>query len=157
MQTWPVLFLSICGFRKHQKFASNGKKNTGLHYWYNSALTRNKYLVFDSSDENKEVLKKYKELWDGIKNKIENINDGEWKYGKDFTKIRFDTDDDLPVNKLLNLHMLAIIVRSAFEDKGKFYQVYSDELMNWMNWIELIFQKELMLIKKMWDLSLLVF
>ena len=31
----------------------------------------NKYLVFDSSDKNKEVLKKYKELWDGIKSKIE--------------------------------------------------------------------------------------
>ena len=30
----------------------------------------NKYLVFDSLDENKEVFKKYKELWDGIKNKI---------------------------------------------------------------------------------------
>ena len=27
----------------------------------------NKYLIFDFSDENKEVLKKYKELWDGIK------------------------------------------------------------------------------------------
>ena len=87
----------------------------------------NKYLVFDSSDENEEVLKKQKELCNGIKNKIENINDGECKYGKDFTKIKFDTDDDLPLNKLLNLHMLTIIVRSVFEDEGKFYlQVYLD-------------------------------
>ena len=60
---------------------------------------RKKHLVFDSSDENKEVLKKYKELWDGIKNKIDNINDGECKYGKGFTKIKFDTDDDLSLNK----------------------------------------------------------
>ena len=37
----------------------------------------NKCLVYDFLDENKEVLKKYEELWDGIKNKIENINDGE--------------------------------------------------------------------------------
>ena len=29
----------------------------------------NKYLIFDSVDENKEVLKKYKDLWDGIKKK----------------------------------------------------------------------------------------
>ena len=90
----------------------------------------NKYLVFDSSDENEEVLKKQKELCNGIKNKIENINDGECKYGKDFTKIKFDTDDDLPLNKLLNLHMLTIIVRSVFEDEGKFYpQVYLDECL----------------------------
>ena len=30
----------------------------------------NKYLVFGSTDENKEVLKKYTELWDWIKNEI---------------------------------------------------------------------------------------
>ena len=36
----------------------------------------NKYLVFDSTDENKEVLKKYTELWDGIKNETETINVG---------------------------------------------------------------------------------
>ena len=34
-----------------------------------------KYLFFDTTDENREVLKKYTELWDGIKNEIETIND----------------------------------------------------------------------------------
>ena len=29
-----------------------------------------KYLVFDYADENKEVLEKYTELWNGIKNEI---------------------------------------------------------------------------------------
>ena len=33
----------------------------------------NKYLIFDSVDENKEVLKKYADVWDGIKNKIKAI------------------------------------------------------------------------------------
>ena len=32
------------------------------------------YLVFDFADENKEVLKKYKKVWDGIKSEIETIN-----------------------------------------------------------------------------------
>ena len=41
----------------------------------------NKYLVFDSTelhstDENKEVLKKYSELWDGIKTEIKTISNG---------------------------------------------------------------------------------
>ena len=44
----------------------------------------NKYLIFDSVDENKEVLKKYANVWDGIKNKIKAINGGkENDYGKD--------------------------------------------------------------------------
>ena len=83
----------------------------------------NSYLVFHSSDENKEVLKKYKKLWEGIKNKIDIINDGECKYGKDFTKIKFGTDNNLPLHKPLNLHILTIIVRSVFEDEGNFYQL----------------------------------
>ena len=36
----------------------------------------NKYLVFDSTDQNKEVLKKHTELSNGIKNKIETIKGG---------------------------------------------------------------------------------
>ena len=35
-----------------------------------------KYSVFDSTDENKKVSKKYRELRSGIKNEIETINDG---------------------------------------------------------------------------------
>ena len=86
-----------------------------------------KYLVFDLAYENKEILKEYNRLCDGIKNKIEIINDSECKSGKDFTKIKFHTDDNLPLNKPLSLHMLTIIVRSVFEDEGKFYlQVYLD-------------------------------
>ena len=35
-----------------------------------------KYLVFDSVNENNEVLKKHAELWYVIKNEIETINEG---------------------------------------------------------------------------------
>ena len=80
-----------------------------------------------------------------VKNKIGTINCGECnsverstaecnsiesKYGKNFTKIKFETDDDLPLNKPLNLHILTIIVRSVFEGEDKFYpQVYLDECL----------------------------
>ena len=87
-----------------------------------------KYLVFDSTDENKEVLKKYTELWDGIKNEIETKNgDKKGEHVKDFMKIKFNTDDNLPLNKPLKLHLLTIIVRCIFEEDGKFYpQLYLD-------------------------------
>ena len=51
----------------------------------------NKYLIFDDSvNENKELLKKYADVWDGIKYKIKTINGGkENDYGKDYTKIKF--------------------------------------------------------------------
>ena len=37
----------------------------------------NKYLVFDFTDENKELLKKYSDVWNGIKNKIKEVDDCE--------------------------------------------------------------------------------
>ena len=90
-----------------------------------------KYLVFDSTDENKEVLKKYTELWDEITNKIETVNGGKKvEYGKDLMKIKFNTDDNLPLNKPLKLHLLTIIVRCIFEEDGKFYpQLYLDDYL----------------------------
>ena len=59
----------------------------------------NKYLVFDSiDDKNKEVLTKYTELWDGIKNEMKTINGGkEGEYGKDFMKIKFNSHDNMPL------------------------------------------------------------
>ena len=45
----------------------------------------NKHLVLDDVDENKEVSKKYKEVWEGVKKEIETINGGKKnEYGKDF-------------------------------------------------------------------------
>ena len=82
----------------------------------------NKYLIFDSVDENKEVLNKYGDVWDGIKNKIKAINgDKENDYGKDYMKIKFNSDDDLSLNKLLKFHNITIIIRCVFSEDGKFY------------------------------------
>ena len=52
---------------------------------YFEEKNKNKYLVLDEIDENKEVLDKYEEVWQGIKKEIETINgDKKNEYGKDF-------------------------------------------------------------------------
>ena len=38
----------------------------------------NKYIIFDSVDKNS-IKKKYTELWNGIKNKVQTIKSGECK------------------------------------------------------------------------------
>ena len=56
-------------------------------------------------------IKKYADFWDGIKNKIKAINgDKENDYGKGYMKMKFNSDDDLPLKKLLKFHLMAIIV-----------------------------------------------
>ena len=92
----------------------------------------NKYLVFDDSvNENKESLKKYADVWDGIKNEIRTINGGkENGYEKDYMKIKFNSDDDLPLKKPLKFHAMTIIIRSVFEEAGKPYtQPFLDDTL----------------------------
>ena len=69
----------------------------------------------------KEVLEKYTELWDGIKYQIKTINGGKSiEYEKDFMKIKFSSDDNLPLNQILKLRMLTVIVRSVFQEDNKY-------------------------------------
>ena len=80
----------------------------------------NKYLIFAFTDKNKKVLIKYTELWNGIKNlieciSIEKINDKPGEYGKDFMNIKFNSDDDLPLNKILKLYNLTVVFVSVFQ------------------------------------------
>ena len=90
----------------------------------------NKYLIFASTDKNKEELKTYTELWDEIKNLIEKINDKPGEYWQDFMKIRSDSDDNLSLKKILKLCNLTIVVRSVFPEDNKYYpQVFLDECM----------------------------
>ena len=73
----------------------------------------NKYLIFDSTDKNKELLKKYNDFFDGIK--IEEINSDKCDYEKDYLKIKFNSDDDLPLNKPLKYKIYkTITIRSVF-------------------------------------------
>ena len=88
----------------------------------------NKYLIFDSTDENKELLKKYNDVWNGIKNKIEEVSSGECDYEKDYMKIKFNSDDDLPLNKPLKFRLITITIRSVFEENGKLYRQFDDTL-----------------------------
>ena len=65
------------------------------------------------------MLKKYAELWDGIKYQIKTINNGkESDYRKDFMKISWLI---IPLNKPLNSYAVTIIIRSIFEEDGKLY------------------------------------
>ena len=81
----------------------------------------------------KELLKNT-DVRSGIKNKIEAIRSGECDYEKDFMKIKFNSDDNLPLNKPLKFHSMAIIIRSVFEEDGKLYpQGFLDEALYELN------------------------
>ena len=86
------------------------KKKMEINTWF-----------LDYVHESKQVLKKYNEVCDGISGTKENA------YEKDYMKIKFNSDDDVPLNKPLTFHAMTIIIRSVFEEDAKFYpQVFLD-------------------------------
>ena len=97
----------------------------------------NKYLIFDSielhsMDKNKELIKKYNDIFNGIRDKIKKINSNECDYEKDYMKIKFNSDDDLPLNKSLKFTLMTI--RCVFEENGKLYpQVFLDDTLYELN------------------------
>ena len=56
------------------------------------------------------------------------------EYEKDYMKIIFNSDDDLPLNKTLKFHLMTITIRSVFEGDGKIYpQVFLDDSLYELN------------------------
>ena len=85
-------------------------------------------MELHSADENKELLKKYNDAFNGINDKIKEVSSTKCDYEKDYMKIKFNSDDDLPLNKPLKFRLMTITIRSVSEEDGKLYpQVFLDD------------------------------
>ena len=94
---------------------------------YIEEINEDKYLVFDVRDENKELLKRYDDVFNGIMDKIKKIDDDWLEYSKDYMKIKFSSDDNLPLNKPLKFHNMTVTIRCVFSEDNKLYsQVFLD-------------------------------
>ena len=91
-----------------------------------------KYLNNSLIHNNNDVLVKFAEVWRGIKDQIKKINNGSvGEYVEDYMKvIIFDSDDNLPLNKILKFRVLTIIIRNIFEKDGEYYpQIFLDDFL----------------------------
>ena len=81
----------------------------------------NKCLIFDSIHENKELLKKYSCVFDGLRDEIKKIDDDWLEYTKDYTKIKFNSDDNLPLNTPLKFCNITVTIRCVISEENKLY------------------------------------
>ena len=94
------------------------KKGKGDNVWY---LT-----IFGDAD----VLRKFANIWKSIRAKIEENAGGIVQYDKDYMKIKFESNDNLPTDNIVNMHQVTIIIRSVFAQNGKFYpQLFLDDAL----------------------------
>ena len=97
---------------------------------YIEEINEDKYLFFDVKDENKEFLKRYDDVFNKIMSKIKKRDDDRLKYMKDYTKIKFNSDDNLPLNKQLKFHQMTKTIRCVVSKDNKLYpQVFLDEAL----------------------------
>ena len=67
------------------------------------------------SSENGDIMQKYQEVFDVIKEIIKKINDYSQpiKYDDNYMKIKFNTDDNIPLNKIIYFPTITIIIKSV--------------------------------------------
>ena len=82
---------------------------------YIEECSGNKYLTLVSTDKNKDTLKKYAELWNRTKDLIKSLTNTSGDYDETYIRIKFNSDHNLPLNKILKIHNLTIVVRSVFQ------------------------------------------
>ena len=52
------------------------------------------------------------------------------EYGKYYMKIKFNSNDNFPLNKQLKCLTVTIIIRNIFEENGKYYpQIFVDDCL----------------------------
>ena len=95
-----------------------------------------RYLVVD--ENNKEIINVFDKLWKFIKYEISRLikRNDKITFGNvdnkisEYNKLRFSSDVDLPLDTLIEIHMLTIVINCVIEKGIKYYpEIYLDECL----------------------------
>ena len=82
--------------------------------------------------KDKQRQKKYEKLWIKIRDLIKSVTkkSDDCDYDEKYIKMKFDSDDELPLNKTTEIPTILIVVRTIFLENSKYYaQVFLDECL----------------------------
>ena len=95
---------------------------------YFEEINKNKHLTPIPTNESNEIINKYEELRSKIRDLIRSITKKSDDYDEKYMKIKINSDDELPLNKTIEIPIMIIVVRTVFYEKNKYYpQVFLDE------------------------------
>ena len=82
------------------------------------------------TNKNKEKIQKYEELWIKVSYLIRSITKNSDDYDEKYIKIKFNSNDELPLNKTIEIPTMTIIVRAIFYKNNKYYpHAFLDECL----------------------------
>ena len=94
------------------------KKDKDDNAWY--------LIIYGDAD----ILRKVSNIWKSVRAKIEENTDDIVQYGKDYMKIKFESNDILPTDNNINMHQVTIMIRLVFQKGNKLYpQIYLDDCL----------------------------
>ena len=94
------------------------KKGKSDNVWY--------LIIFGDAD----VLRKFANIWKSIRAKIEENTGGIVQYDKDYLKMKFESNENLPTDNVINMYQVTIIIRSVFAQNDKFSpQLFLDDIL----------------------------
>ena len=107
---------------------------------YFEEINGNKYLTLVPTNENKTKTKKKEELWIKIRDLIRSVTKNSDDYDEKYIKIKFNSDDELPLNKTIEIPSMIIVVRAVFHENNKYYpQAFLDECLCKLKVIKMIY------------------
>ena len=93
---------------------------------YLGEIHGNKYPVLVPTNESKEKII-YEELWSKIKDLIRLITKNSDDYDEKYIKVKFSWNDELPLNKTIEIHSMIVVLRVVFHENNKYYpQIFLD-------------------------------
>ena len=93
-----------------------------------------KYLVVAKSMRNRKIIHSFDTIWGLIEHKINPSNFNNNNKIKDYDKLRFNSDIDLPTYTLIEFRSLIINVSCFIEKDGKYYPgIYLDQCLHVKN------------------------
>ena len=75
-------------------------------------FNKSKYLILVPTS--KEKIRKFEELWSKPRNLITSMTKNSDDYDEKYMKIKFNTDDELSLNKMVEIPTMTIVVRAIF-------------------------------------------
>ena len=97
---------------------------------YFEEINKSKYLTLIPTNGSQENIKKYEELWSKIKDLIKSITKNSNDYEEKYMNIKFNSVDELPLNKTIEIPTITIVGRAVFHENSKYYpQVFLGECL----------------------------
>ena len=88
---------------------------------YFEEINKIKYLKLVLTNESKEIIKQYEELWGKMRDLINSVTKNSDDYDEKYMEIKFNSDDKLSLSETGEIRSMIIVARAVLHENKKYY------------------------------------